>query len=75
VSNTSLVGTGFYVTKIDRPNSAFLDKQNQNVLTYFNKGSARFEAYDSFAVKVVLLSSDGVSIPFVDDVRAIAVSA
>jgi hypothetical protein len=75
VSNTSLVGTGFYVTKIDRPNSAFLDKQNQNVLTYFNKGSARFEAYDSFAVKVVLLSADGVSIPFVDDVRAIAVSA
>lgn len=75
VSNTSLVGTGFHVTKIDRPNSAFLDKQNQNVLTYFNKNSARFEAYDSFAVKVVLLSADGVSIPFVDDVRAIAVSA
>ena len=75
VSNTSLVGTGFYVTKIDRPNSAFLDKQNQNVLTYFNRASARFEAYDSFAVKVVLLSADGVSIPFVDDVRAIAVSA
>lgn len=75
VSNTSLVGSGFYVTKIDRPNSAFLDKQNQNVLTYFNKNSARFEAYDSFAVKVILLSADGVSIPFVDDVRAIAVSA
>lgn len=75
VSNTSLVGTGFHVTKIDRPNSAFLDRQNQNVLTYFNKNSARFEAYDSFAIKVILLSSDGVAIPFVDDVRAIAVSA
>lgn len=75
VTNTDLITTGLKVTKIDRPQSAFLDIQNDNILTYFNKNSARFEGFDMFAVKLVLLSEDTVSVPFVDDVRAVAVSA
>lgn len=75
VSNTSLVGTGFYVDVLSTKNSAFIDNQNQNVLTYYNKSLSKFQTYNSFALKIVLLSDDGVNIPFVDDVRAIAVSA
>ena len=75
VSNTSLVGTGFNVDVISRPNSAYIDNQNQNTITYFNKSLAKFQTYNTFALKIVLLSDDGVNIPFVDDVRAIAVSA
>jgi len=75
VSNTSLVGTGFNVDIISRPNSAYIDNQNQNTLTYFNKSLAKFQTYNTFALKIVLLSDDGVNIPFVDDIRAIAVSA
>jgi hypothetical protein len=75
VSNTSLVGTGFLVDVISTKNSAFIDNQNQNVLTYYNKSLSKFQTYNSFALKIVLLSDDGVNIPFVDDVRAIAVSA
>ncbi len=75
ISNTSLQGTGFYVDVISRPNSGFLDVQNDNVFTYFNKALSRFEGYDSFAVKIVLLSNNNVQVPFVDDLRAIAVSA
>lgn len=75
VSNTSVAGTGFFVDVISRPNSGFLDNQNQNVLTYFNKSLSKFKTYNSFALKIVLLSDDGINIPFVDDIRAIAVSA
>lgn len=75
ISNTSLQGTGFYADVISRPNSGFLDVQNENVFTYYNKALSRFEGYDSFAVKIVMLSNNNVQVPFVDDLRAIAVSA
>lgn len=74
-ANASLVGTGFKVNKINRKNSAFLDIQVKNIITYFNTSMAKFQGYDSFAIKLVLLSSDGVRIPMVNDVRAVAVSA
>lgn len=74
-SNASILGSGFKISVLSRPRSAFLDAQSGNVLTYFNKSGAVFRGYDKFAVKLVLLSSDGVRIPYVDDVRAIAVSA
>lgn len=75
VANTSLVGSGFLVNKVTRVQSAFLDVQQQNLATYFNSSLSRFRGYDTFAVKIVLLSSDGFSVPYVDDVRVVAVSA
>lgn len=75
VSNASLVATGLQVDVITNPKAAFLDNQNKNILTYFNNSYAKFQTYDSFAVKLVFTSTDAVVVPFVDDVRAIAVSA
>lgn len=75
VSNTSLIGPGYLVDVVSRPNSGYLDIQQQNVLTYYNRSLSKFQTFDSFAIKIVLLSEDGVKIPYVDDVRAIAVSA
>lgn len=75
VSNASLTATGLQVDVITNTTDAFIDNQRSNVLTYFNNSYAKFQTYDSFVVKVVLLSSDNVNIPYIDDVRAIAVSA
>lgn len=75
VSNTSMVGTGFLVDVVTRKNSAFLDAQSKNILSYYNSALSLFQGYDSFALKVVLLSENGYSVPLVDDIRAIAVSA
>lgn len=75
VSNSSVVGTGFYVDKISVKNSGFLDIQNGNIFTYYNKSLSKFVGYSTFSLKIVLLSSDGISIPYVDDVRLLAVSA
>lgn len=75
VSNVSMVGTGLLVGAVTRKNSAYLDVQSQNIVSYFNTQLAAFQGFDSFALKVVLLSDNGFAVPFVDDIRAIAVSA
>lgn len=75
VTNSSLVTSGLKIDVLKNKNSAFIDTQSLNTLTYFNGNSAKFKGYDSFAMKVVLLSENSVNIPFVDDLRAIAVSA
>jgi hypothetical protein len=75
ISNTSIIGSGFKVAKSDKPYAAFLDIQNQNVLSYFNKNGAKFQGYEQFRIKVIMLSDDSVRIPFLQNVRAIAVSA
>ena len=75
VSNSSVIGSGFLVEKVTRKNSTFLDVQNYNIATYYNNTLGLYEGFDSFQLKVILLSEDGVSVPFVNDLRAIAVSA
>ena len=77
ISNTTITAleSGFYVDKVTDKNTAYLDKQNFNMLTYFNGQLSKFQSYNSVAVKIVLLSSDNTSIPFVDDLQAVAVSA
>jgi hypothetical protein len=70
-----LVQTGLQVDVLENPYSGFLDIQNNNILTYFNNTHAKFQGYDNFVLKVVLLSDDNVSVPYLHDIRAIAVSA
>lgn len=74
-TNSNLVGSGFSVDVVTRKNSAYLDAQNKNILTYFNSSLSLFQKYDSFMIKVVSLSENGFIVPFIDDIRAVAVSA
>lgn len=74
-TNSNLVGSGFSVDVVTRKNSAFLDATNKNILTYYNSALSLFQGYDSFMIKVVLLSDNGFTVPLVDDLRAVAVSA
>jgi len=75
VSNSSLVASGLNVDKIARKNSGFLDIQNGNMFTYYNRSLSKFQGYATFSLKIVLLSSDGINVPYLDDVRLLAVSA
>lgn len=75
VANSTLATDGLLVDKITVKNAAFLDVQNHNVLTYFNSTGGRIKSFDTFKIKVVMLSEDGVKVPIIEDVRAIAVSA
>ena len=54
--------------------TAFLDPQERNIVTYFNSNQIRFNGYKSFQIKIVLTSPDITRVPRVSDYRAIAVT-
>lgn len=70
--------TNFYEYEFGVPASntyasdAYLDATNDSILTYVNAAGSKFASYKIFAVKIVLLSSNAVRIPMVNDIRAVA---
>jgi len=70
--------TNFYEYEFGVPatttytNDAYLDATNSSILTYVNAASSKFSSYKIFAVKIVLLSSNAVRIPLINDIRAVA---
>lgn len=91
IPNTSIIGTGLKIDLIGRlgnstvnaigyPLQAFNNSPNENVARYFSTNMNPFDTFDSFQVKVVLLSNSSIAdsnqiIPRVDDIRATGVSA
>ena len=75
VANSIMLGSGWSVDVTSRKNSAFLDARNNNILTYYNSALSQFQGYNSFAIKIVLLSDGGYVVPLVSDIRAVAISA
>ena len=53
-------------------NDAYLDATNSDILTYTNIAGSKFTSFKIFAIKIVLLSSNPVRIPLINDIRAIA---
>ena len=74
-SNTSLLGEGKKIAKLGYKNQAFRNVNNDNVVRYYNSSMHVYDGYDTFAIKVVMLSPSSVVIPEVEDIRAIGVSA
>lgn len=75
VSNTGLVGNGLMIDKLKLSQTAFKNVLSDNVVRYFNSSSVEFDNYDSFAIKIVMLSNNSYLTPHLEDVRTIAVSA
>ena len=75
VANVELYGAGLKVQTITDKNSAYLDKQDFNIIKYHNTTMSKYAGYKSFAIKIVLLASNYSSVPRVLEYRAIAVSA
>lgn len=57
------------------PLQAFNNINNGNVVRYYNSAMAPFDTYNSFQLKIVMLSSNVAIAPFIRDIRAIGVSA
>lgn len=75
VSNNSMTGAGFKITKIGYPHQVFNDIQNDNVATYYNNSMTKFTTFDTFQMKIVFLSPDNHIVPKIDDIEVDAVSA
>lgn len=63
------------IDKLTYAHQAFQNKSNNNTVRYYNSSLAPFDKYNTFALKVVFLSTSQFLIPKVKDIRAIGVSA
>jgi len=75
IDNASLVSGGLKLEKVTNPHSAFLNIQNDNIIRYYNNGLSQLDGYKVFATKIVLLANTDFRVPFVSNIRGIAVSA
>lgn len=74
-SNTNLTGTTLKMAKIKLKNQAFRNINNDNVARYYNTSMHVYDGYDTFAIKVVMLSTSTAVVPEVVDIRSVGVSA
>lgn len=75
VTNNNLLGVSLKVDKIQYKNQGFNNIMNDNVARYYNSSLMEIDNFDTFQLKIVLLSDTPTMIPRVDDIRAIGVSA
>lgn len=74
-ANASILAEGMKIEKVTYPNQAFNNKQNDNLVRYYNGVTSKFDGYETVAIKVVFLSDSPHRIPRVDDLRGLGVSA
>jgi hypothetical protein len=75
VTDSNVLGSGFLVDLLLYTNSAFNNKQNDNVVRYYNSSGAALDKYDAMQIKVVQLADSTNIIPRVAQVQGIGVSA
>ena len=74
-ANASLLAEGMKIEILDKPQQAFNNIQNSNIVRYYNSQTGKFDGYENIAIKVVMLSPSAHRIPRVDDIKITAVSA
>ena len=74
ISNTSITGSGLKIDKLEYKYQAFNDITTDNVVRYYSSSMSEFDKFNSFKLKIVFLTNNNYSIPFVDSMRAVAVS-
>jgi hypothetical protein len=75
VTNNSLVASGMKIERIQYPLQVFKNLINDNVARYYSSTKVAFDTFDTFQLKVLLLSPDDFIVPKVDDIRAIGVTS
>lgn len=72
----SVVGTGLKMDLLSYVGTGFNNILNDNVARYYTQtNQAEIDGFDTFAIKVVLLSDNKYIVPTVEDIRMVGVSA
>lgn len=75
IANSDVVGSGFFIDKIEYPYQAFNYALNNNMIRYYGSNNEIFDGYNSFAIKLVFISDSDFIVPRVDDIQAIGTTA
>jgi len=73
--NNNVIGSGFKIDLLSPKNTAFNNILSDNVSRYFSTSMVQYDTYDTFSIKIVMLSNSTFIVPRVQDLRAIGVSA
>lgn len=63
------------ISTLKHPRTAFINPNNDNIMGYFSSTTVEFEKYNSMQIKIVLLADNTYTIPKVEAIQAIGVSA
>jgi hypothetical protein len=77
INATAITESGHYIKGYNAPfpHTAYLNPDSTpvgNIVEYYNNNNSRMQNFKYFAIKVVLLSTDRVNYPRLNDIRAIA---
>jgi hypothetical protein len=75
ILNFTVAGSGLRIDKLEYPHQAFNNRSNDNVVRYYSTSMVEYDTYNTFQIKLVMLSNNAYLVPKIDDVRAIGVSA
>lgn len=75
ITNVSVTGSGLKIDRIAYPYQIFNNITTDNVARYYNSSMVEFDGFNSFQLKLVMLSPSEITVPKIGDCRAIAVSA
>jgi len=75
VSNNSLVASGMKIAKVYYPLQVFKNITNDNVARYYSQTKVEYDTFDTWQLKVILLSPNDYIVPKIDDIRAVGVTA
>lgn len=75
VTNNSFLDTNLRLGKVLFPRQAFNNIQNDYVVRYYNEEQMEYDGYNTFQIKIVMLSNNSFIVPKIDDVRAVGVTA
>lgn len=75
ISNASITGSGLKVDKVGYPYQAFNNMTNDNVCRYYSSSKMYYDTFDTFQLKIIMLSSDPAIVPKIDDISSIGTTA
>jgi hypothetical protein len=75
IETTNVAGPGLKIDKVKYPNIAFNNVNNTNISRYYNSSLAEYDTFDSMQIKVVMLSDNTYTVPKIDQIQVLGVSA
>jgi len=75
IETTNVAGPGLNIDKVKYPNIAFNNVNNTNISRYYNSTLAEFDTFDTMQIKVVMLSDTTYTVPKLDQIQVLGVSA
>ena len=75
IANAGVTGAGLKVDRIKYPHQAFNNMTSANVARYYDANMAERDTFDSFQVKLVLLSNNQSIVPRIDDCKVVGCTA